>query len=282
MYVAPSVFAPHPLFSSLKNRENEIVQKIAVQTLGELALSIAIGAVCSTFVATPAGISFIAIGLVVQTIVNLAIRILVGYAEYQAAEDPDYEPPELVRWLAPTVFAAATLSNGQTVIHEAGHALAANALLKNGNASIHLLPYLGGYTTFSPRSLSELGHKVGAENVMTLVSAAGPALTLSLSSVGLATGLALENEAPEISRMLIVAALIDFLTHAVYALSALVSDPANFSHDFVSLWTAGLHPVTATVIIVAIPTLILLGNNRIRSKRAGPCPLATSESCSFF
>lgn len=231
--------------------DRKAIRDLAQKTLGELAISLAMGSVCSLFVATPAGIGLIAAAIAVQTIANLAIRSFIAYSDNRAKPDPSCETPEIARWLAPALFASATLSNGQILVHESGHALAARALLQQGRPSISLIPFRGGFTEFFPNRLSSLGKLIGKDRVMPFVSAAGPLFSLGVSSIAFAAGLAVSDQKPELSRMLIVAALLDFFVHIIYAISAFFANPADMTHDFVSLWIAGVHPAIPLALMVA-------------------------------
>ncbi len=219
------------------------IQKIALPILLELTASLAIGAICSTFVATPAGATLLATGIVIQLIVNITLRFFI--------DDQD-------NWITPSVFALGTAFNAQTLIHEAGHALAIQSLLHNSKPTITLLPFQSGLTKFRVISPTDLGKQLGTHHIMPLVAAAGPALSLAVSSATLTAGLSLQEQAPELGRTLIVASLVDFLFHFVYALTALIAAPTDFAHDFITLSLAGIHPLASAITIAAIPAFIYL------------------------
>lgn len=63
-----------------------------------------------------------------------------------------------------------------TLIHEAGHAIAAQLFYKNAKPRIVLINYgyKGGRCLYSDRSLSKLGRSVGKRNRNAIISAAGP------------------------------------------------------------------------------------------------------------
>ena len=238
---------------------SSIAKDIAKSALLEFAISLLLTGISYCFIATPAAAATLGIGLAIQTIVSLAIRIYIGYCNYHQQTLPAQEAPPLEeKWLGAYSFAWGSAHNAQVVVHEAGHALAAKALLQGVNTKITLLPYNGGVTNIQWKGVSWLGEKIGHERIQPLISAAGPLLTLALSTVLLGVGLAHLDTSPEISRMLIVSALIDFVTHILYALSALTSNLTRFSHDFFALWQLGnIHPIVAAVAIAAIPVLVL-------------------------
>jgi hypothetical protein len=67
-----------------------------------------------------------------------------------------------------------------TLIHEAGHAIAAQLFYKNAKPRIVLIKYgyNGGYCRYNARSLSKLGRLAGKHNSEAMVSAAGPVAEL--------------------------------------------------------------------------------------------------------
>jgi hypothetical protein len=111
-------------------------------------------------------------------------------------------------------------------------------------------------TSFAGEKLTKFGKYLGANRSIALVTAAGAALTLLVSSIVLWIGLKLKKSNPETSIYLATYAMSDFAQHAYYALSALWSPGDNMSHDFVRLHSFGLHPLIAAVGIIAIPILI--------------------------
>jgi hypothetical protein len=252
---------PVPVLTPEQRNEihSDIVKNIAMRSLMELAYSMALAAICCCFVATSAGITTIAMGLAIQTIFSLSIRIYVGYHEYRGRINPNHEVSTVAKWLGAYSLASGSVNNAQVVVHEAGHALAINALLKNANPKITLFPYEGGVTSWrGVREVTGLGQKIGRDNIQPIIAGAGPFLTLGLSTILLGVGLAEQDSSPEVSRMLIVSAIIDFFTHIHYALSALSANLSNFSHDFVALWQlGGIHPLAAAIVIAAIPILML-------------------------
>lgn len=235
----------------------EAIERIALKVFTELVISFALGALCCAF-AAPASVSLIISTVALQCVLNTAIRTAIAYFEVQAKSDATFKPPEPAYWLTPYRFSQDSLANVQTIIHEKGHGFAANALLKNANPQIELFPYKGGVTTFEVSEASELGKKIGLERIHPLVAGAGPLLALGVSTICLATGLSVQEKYPELSRILILSAILDFMVHALYAFSALIASPLDIAHDFAVLWrTAAIHPVAATIAILAIPILIL-------------------------
>ncbi|MDE3045728.1 MAG: hypothetical protein KGJ02_03695 [Verrucomicrobiota bacterium] len=222
------------------------VDKFARQMLVELAVSLAIGVVSALFVTSTAGLFALFIGIQIQLIVS-------GILRWRSLSNPSAR----TQWLAPTAFSLSAANHAYVLTHEAGHAAAYQALFAEAKTQITLYPYEGGLTSFRGKGITKLGEWIGKERLFPLVAAAGPALSCIASGILLALGLKLERKHPETARMLIVSALVNFLFHVVYALSALFASPTYLAHDFVALWvTAAIHPVIAAIAILAIPFFI--------------------------
>jgi hypothetical protein len=257
---------------------NQVIKRIALQTLAELALSLAVGMIVCAFVVTPMGISWVIGAAWIQCVVTLSARILGCLAFEKYLENG----PQAKKYLkaaifcshiAPISFAIGTALNAQTLIHESGHALAAKILYQGANPEITLFPFKGGVTHFFPEKLSALGAKLGKNKSIAWVTAAGPLASLAVSSAALATSLLIKDNHPKISNYLATSAIYDFIIHATYACSALFTSPTELSHDFVRLSHFGIHPLAATVAIIALPILITLGVKATQSHQ-GAAPLA--------
>ena len=123
---------------------------------------------------------------------------------------------------------------------------------------IEIHPFALGQTQFCKTALSPFGQKLGAATSTCFIIASGPALTLFISSILLAIGVAILESHPQFGKYLIAWAGVDFINHAVYAYSALGTESWRLNHDFVHLGIFGLHPMVATVGIVTIPIIITL------------------------
>jgi hypothetical protein len=220
--------------------------EVAIRALRELVISLMFGAMCCAFTATPA---LLWGGIIIQCIVNTAIRIILA-----ANGRP------LDNWLTALGVSLGSLHNPQILIHETGHVAAVEGLLQNGNPKIELFPYFGGSTSFQVSKPTELGKKLGVERIQPIIAASGPILSLAVSTVQLGVSLKLSHHAPELSRMLVLASLVNFLFHFVYAVSAIWANPKNCANDFVVLKAAGIHPLFAALAILAIPFTIFKGH----------------------
>jgi hypothetical protein len=247
MVSIPSVF-PQSFYSPAR--------EIALRSLTEIVMSVALGAICCAFTATP---TILWAGIAIQWMVNTAIRGVLAWTGKAPAHG-----------LTAFIASVGSLHNLQILIHEVGHACSANCLLQDAGSTIKLFPYIGGSTHFKVIRPTPLGEMIGPHRLQPLIAAAGPVLTLALSTIHLALGLHLAKKAPELSGMLICASLINFLFHAGHALMAIGANPNQIANDFVVLNSAGLPPLVAAIAIIAVPNIIfwnqLISETALRSE----------------
>ena len=243
-----------------------LIKKVALQALAELAISLGIGIAICAFFATSLQLYLVVGVALIQSIANLFVRSVGLYASEKAREGGAHYQriADVCSILAPAYFAVGTAVNASTLIHEAGHAIAARTVYRNARPHIKIFPYAGGVTRFYPETLSRLGRRLGETRSLALVTAAGPLLSLSVSLIALASSLLVKKKTPIISRYLQVSAASDILNHATYALSALWTPKTKLSHDFVRLASLGLHPLAATAAILASPILVILAVTAIQ------------------
>jgi len=245
------------------------ITRVASRCFKELAVSLAIGSIVGCFVA-PAGTAILVQALMIQCAVSLFFHTLGAFAAYKCAQKPSPGFEKILSfadWMAGANFALLTGFNGQMLVHESGHALAALALYNQASPRIDLIPFGQALTQFHKRSLSALGKSIGPAATTCVIIASGPALTLFVSAALLAIGLAIKERHPNLSKYLITWALLDFLCTAHYAHSAIGKERFQFSHDFVHLSIFGLPPATATAAIVAIPVLVTAGVHCCKSRQ---------------
>jgi hypothetical protein len=219
------------------------VQKVALGSLAEFVFSLTLGLTVSLFSATLHGSLLIFGALSVQTILHIALRSLGAACNW---------PLETV---CPYSFTLLTALNGQTLIHESGHVLAAMSLYKKSKPFIEIDPFYRVFSSYKMAEPNWLGKVLGKERSSLAICAAGPLLSLSISSLMLYSSVKLESKHPALSSYLKTAALFDFALHSAYALSALRA--SSLSHDFVRLASYGLPPVAAAVAIAGLPLLLL-------------------------
>jgi len=233
-----------------------LIQDVARRCLLELGVSLVIGTVAASFVATPVHGAFIFAAIAVQTVCNAALRL----AEGLATKLPPCKETEWIRVASPyccmTMFAYLTAYNAQILLHEAGHAMAAVAMFQNANPQISFTPCVGGLTQFSTANLTALGKQLGRNKVMLVVTLMGPSCTLLISTIAMVVGYIIEHKFPELGCYLTGIGRGDFVAHSAYALTALSITPAAQAHDFVRLKAHGIHPLVSAIAIMAIPILI--------------------------
>jgi hypothetical protein len=110
-------------------------------------------------------------------------------------------------------------------------------------------------THYNTQELTELGKKFGKKRSLCIVASAGPMVSLSVSMIAMAVGKAMKTRFQEPGTFLMAYGKMDFIGHALYALSSLVSKPSP-KHDFVILKENGIHPLVAAVPLIAIPLLL--------------------------
>lgn len=253
-------------------RVADLIKKIALTCLKELALSLALGLTVACFITTSGGFSLMITAVIVQLTVSLLFHSLGAFASYKVTQKgPNQKPFEWLLWSCEYVtgfnFAVFTGYNTQSLIHETGHALALLSLYKKPHPQIELYPFGGGNTQFYKSSPTPFGRKVGPVATTCIIFASGPAFTLLISSALFAIGFAIIKKYPHLGKYLIAWGIVDFCHNACYAYSALHTNPWNPGHDFVHLAILGLHPVTATIGILAIPILIILGMQCCKSRQ---------------
>lgn len=250
-----------------------LIKTIVKKTLIELAVSLAIAGVTCFFIATPIGMATVFIAAIATVALNIIFRSIGALAEYkiqqlQKKNDPRDQSTlknykfvkRITNYLAPITFAVGLdMHTRDVVLHESGHALAANLLIKNPKTKISVQPLNGGQTTWRLGSLTKLGEFFGRTNAKLIVAAAGPALSVCTSIASICASIGLRKSQPELSRYLRIAAIVSIAQHAFYALSALWASPINNGHDFLRLWAGGVHPIVSVISIVAIPILVGAG-----------------------
>jgi hypothetical protein len=245
-------FVPFKTKPILSPETRSKIKKIALRCLSELAVALAIGAFISLFNVSFLGATAILRPMLLQTILNVALSAASVFI--QAKWKRCAQILDQGRYFT---FAYATMKNLQILTHEMGHVAGALAVYKNCRPRIELYPGDRGSSHFKTSQLTALGKKVGRVKANLIVTAAGPALALLVSSLLLGLSKRLQSTHPEWSGHLKAAALSDIAYHAVYALSALKTGiQALPSHDFVILSKMGVHPLGVALAIVAIPFII--------------------------
>lgn len=251
-----------PLFDS-----KSIIQKIAQESFAELAVSAAIGSAVCLFTTTPLSCWMIFGAMITQIAINGIARWTAAYASYKKEEGgSDEKTYDWIAWgsnyICPITFSCFTATNGQVLIHETGHALAASVLHKQSHPLIRIHPWKNGMVFYNSRQLSSLGKYLGRQKSLLVIVLSGPALTLLVSTILLGVSIQMKKNS-RLKAYLESVALNDFYNHFLYALSALRLSPLQLSHDFVLLASFKIHPIAAAVAIATIPIFFLISQKLI-------------------
>ncbi len=205
--------------------------------LVELGVSLAMGTTTSYFTPTPSHtvVLFVAIG--VQTVANAFFRAQ-GNIYYCMVS-----------------FAYITAYNIQNLIHEWGHAVAANQIYQNANPRISLIPFFWGKTQYNSEHYTEFGEGLGPIHSRSLIALAGPVFSLLASGAGILIANALRPRFAELAMYFMLVSEGDFYCNAVLAaIAPFYESPDN---DFAPLKAYGsLVPLVASVSFISIPTLL--------------------------
>jgi hypothetical protein len=257
MKISPSLAFPSAdINRSLSKAElASHVKTIALRALKELALALIMTAISIPFIAS-SSVSLMTMGIAVSGIALIAAIHFTSLCMIKHNRMP------WTRSLCGYIFNAANPCP-PVLMHECGH-FGAATLFFQGKHRMQIHPFNGGLTKFYVSKLTSLGQKIGYRNSIFLITLAGTALALTAASVALIAGLSLRRSHPTASSYLIGAGILPFFHHASYALSTFSASPNNLGHDFMRLWTFGIHPLAALTVIVAIPVIIFLSSILLR------------------
>lgn len=268
--IPPMTFACAPISASFfpiqpKGKSSSFIEKIkeiAYSSLEELALSLSISFTVSFFATILFGPSFFITTTLLQVGMTTFFRIVKTF--YPKKEEEKNTPTKLEKscdWVIASIFSLFSTLKLQTLVHESGHAIAANLLFKDARPAIFMTGGASAHTEYTISSLSNLGLKLGKERAKAIVSLSGPLLSLSLASALLILGLFIKEKHPALSKYLTVAALADFIFHTLYSVSALFTAPENVAHDFIRIQSLGIHPLVGGLFIFTLPAIIFLSFN---------------------
>lgn len=232
-----------------ENRDT--IRKIALLTLTELGVSLAIVFAVSFFLSPLFSVSLLLNGVLLQTAVNVALRILGTYAEKKSWK----KVADICQFLAPLSFYSNTATNGVILTHEMGHVMAIRALYNGAQPRVVIEPFRRGDTLFRPHTLSFLGQRLGLQKSIVCITSAGAGAAVLLSTALLVTGIKMRKKHPTLARYCIMSAISTLAQHVFYAISALWTSAAKLSHDFVRLAACGIHPLVSALVMIAIPLI---------------------------
>ena len=248
--------------------KDELISQVVKTLITEAAISVAMVTLTCFFVASTSVILTFALWTIAVLGFKALFHVSSAYIQYrQEVIRNDFTPEALdekennemfqrmAAYFNSLSFALIYGSSLGTLIHEKGHAIAANLVFKLPNPQITITGPFEGVTRWSWSTLTSFGEKFGLKNARLFVAAGGTVLAL-LTSLGLLIlAYGLKGQQPEISQQLNMMAFVSISSHAEYALSALFSSSPG--HDFATLAAGGIHPLFSFALIILIPLLLL-------------------------
>lgn len=244
-------------------RAKELIQRVAKQALVQVACSALLIGMVYPFVATAVFSSLIisAIYSIALSCLFKALASLIIYeTQAHSRTSQEYFGIMYSKYLGYSSFGWFDACTRQVLFHEAGHYAAANLFYKNANATIEIFEGGGGVTRYFVRDLTPIGKLVGKEMARGLTALAGPAASLLTILADLSASHYFRHSNPELSNQLLVMAFINTLSISLYALSTFEDHQPG--HDFHNIWKfLGIHPLAATIGIIAIPIIAKVAMN---------------------
>ena len=236
-----------------------LLTQVFKKTLIEVGVTSVIFTATVIFVASGSGIILLAASSVTMLIFNASIRLLIADLMYRDSLNPSDNTKKLIsflNYLAPLYFGIFTSGTSDTLIHETGHAIAANSLYINAKPTIQIDPFQGGSTSYFNSELSALGSKAGKVNAALILSAAGPILEFAVSATLFASSYVIQKSHPELSKYFFFCSINTIANQIFYALSTYWTPITDRGHDFLKLSLHGFSPLLYITVIVGVPILI--------------------------
>ena len=271
-----------PSFTIISPEIQERVKTVALKCFKEFSFSLCLKFVISSFVVSSAGLSLLFNTILIQLAVSTVLHSIGEFADYKAEQNQNapslyQSTPSLTGWLSAFNLGLLTGYDAQNLIHELGHTITSTFLYKNPRPIIEVYPLIGGLIQFYKSGLSNLGKSIGPSSTTLLIFAAGPGLTLVISTALLSIGIAMRKEYPNLYRYPVTWSIIDFLHHVHYAYSAIAADKWNLLHDFVHLSIFGVDPLTTCIGILAIPVIVGVSMYFKETYLDAPTPVACKK-----
>ncbi len=243
-----------------KYRKDQFI-KILKKFFIDLSISLVMVGVTALFISNPATIGFLFLLAIGSVAFNVLIRYLLSHPSF-------YLVPEFFKEIGPgLVFGNMAADSIGTLIHEGGHALAADALFQNADPHISITPFgdqNAGVTNANTNFLSSWGQRIGMKMALFIFSAGGPAIQLLVSTIclGLA-GTKWIEKYPTLRTYLFSFGVIYAGGLTNYSLCAPI--PGD---DFVSMsQLSGINPAAfvAMTLLPYLVFLLVLGVNKLSS-----------------
>ncbi len=173
---------------------------------------------------------------------------------------------KVIEWIPPTNFALLFGTTGNLLLHEAGHVVAASAVYNNLESQITITGLFRAATSWTRIGTTFFGDLMGELNARLFVCVAGSLTATFIASIALVASVYYKDRFPELSKYVILSALVTIAYQILYALSALVASQSDLGHDFVMMWQVGVHPILSSLILASIPVIALAIYFRLRTK----------------
>jgi hypothetical protein len=257
---------------------NQLLYDVAISTIKEAVLSVAMVTVTGCFVASyaiPCLISSAITLIAINALVRL-VGAMARYALHQLEQNNSNHTLVMAglqvidmtcQGICPLTFAYFENVTTANLIHEAGHASAIRSVYQKANPMIEIFPWDGGSTSYRAGALTNFGKWIGANNSEVLITAAGPAFAIITATIQIIFSHRIQKDNPEASKALLASAVVNIASHVKYAVSALWKTSFSPAHDFQVLWKiANIHPLAAAATMVALPIfakMVLVGIDRL-------------------
>jgi hypothetical protein len=253
-----------PLFQGMSSDLKERIKSAVQHALGQLAVSMLFVVASACFAPSIVVVGMMSALALLSALLAVVVEVVINpKAKSFALEE---EQKIFLDYLRATAFSTTSDLCRDTLIHESGHALAANLIFKGAQAKINVEAFSGSCQFYaSARHLTSFGNCLGLNKALALVSAAGPLASLLTSSAFLTLAHFLPGRHHSLKAYLHMMTIQSVVRHAFYALSACFLTQASLGHDFYAIWMlAGVHPLVSTLCIVAMPIIVKLGLEWLR------------------
>jgi hypothetical protein len=240
-------------------RESKVrqrIRQIAVPIFKKLALAFTLSATLISFGIRPFSVMLLA-GASAAILVDAGVRFLATRTLF----GDNLSMLRRFNQLADLIFVNLLgLAGPSFVIHELGHALAAELLLKDPRPHVQFQPFVGGATSFNPRNgLSALGEILGQRGTILAITAAGLMASTLCAMAEFAVAFFTDETNPTLAEFLRSHGVCQILNEVCYGLSTFVVDANNLSHDFLRLYKVGrIHPLVPMALMILFPVVEVL------------------------
>lgn len=237
---------------------NRLLYEVVKPIFIELALALTINITAIIFFAVPLSATLITAALLVPGLISCAhaaCAILRNDIKAKDVGNQELRAAQLSSRMALADSVGLALPN--LLVHEGGHAFAANLLFRNPQASIWVIPFKGGATGYIiSNGPTALGSLLGRRCSLLVIAAAGFMATSALAVIEMLAASRLAGKRPVLAEYLNLHAISNLFNEVIYGLSAFLASEQDIAHDFVNLWyVGGIHPLIPVTTMIALPLL---------------------------